>query len=65
MPDIRRIIIDAMIHRGISQSELARRIGVTPGQINRYCTGKHDFSGERIGKILDVLGLEFNEKKSR
>ena len=35
---------------GISQSELARRIGMSQGVVNNYCTGKREPS-------LDVLIL--------
>lgn len=42
--------------RGISQRELAERIGVTEVSISRYVTGKRVASGMTLYKISKVLG---------
>lgn len=56
-------LIQIRISKGISQSELARMIGVSRQQINRY--ELHDYQGasiERINKIISVLGLKISIK---
>ena len=43
--------------RGISQSELARRLGINPTQINRYENGLTDPSLQQIIRIGNELGV--------
>ena len=48
----------AVAFKGISESELARRIDTTPQAFNqRMKTGK--FSSDDLEKIADALGAEF------
>jgi addiction module HigA family antidote len=42
--------------RGISQSQLAQHIGVTPGVINLICNGHRGISGEMAKKLAVALG---------
>ena len=47
--------------RGISQRELAERIGVTAVSISRYITGKRVASGMTLYKISRVLGCTMED----
>lgn len=50
---------------GISQNELARRLGVTPGTVSRYVTGKTRLQRNAIRtiKLMEVLGIDLNYLK--
>lgn len=41
----------------VSQSELARRLGVTSQAVNQWAKSKTNFTAERQGKIADALGI--------
>jgi transcriptional regulator with XRE-family HTH domain len=43
---------------GISQTELAERIGTTRQQIGKYETGTQDMTVERMLRIAAALGVE-------
>jgi transcriptional regulator with XRE-family HTH domain len=45
---------------GISQTELAERIGTTRQQIGKYETGTQDMTVERMLRIAAALGVEPN-----
>ena len=50
--------------RGISQSQLAEAMDVTPAQISKYLSGKVNFELKTIAKLQAVLGetlLEISE----
>lgn len=54
--------IAAAIERmGISQGELARRVGSRPETINRYITGKIVPSAEAIPPLADAMGMTTDE----
>lgn len=55
---IRAAIVAAMADQAISQSELARRTGITQPRVNQYLTGKRDACTETADKMLAVLGLK-------
>jgi transcriptional regulator with XRE-family HTH domain len=40
---------------GISQEELAYRIGTTQSQVSKYERGVNDFTGDVLAKIADAL----------
>jgi len=42
--------------RGISQSQLAGHIGVTPGVVNLICHGRRSISPEMAKKLAAALG---------
>jgi len=46
----------AMIERGVSNSELARRLGVRETVVRRMLDPDHDTKSEKIQAALEVLG---------
>lgn len=48
---------------GISQNELARKLGISPIVFSKYCTGDRDISDKTIEKIAKEMNLDENEKK--
>ena len=58
MVDISKKIKAAGTYLGISQAELARRLGMSPAALNqRLKTGK--WSSEDLERIAEALGAEF------
>jgi len=51
-------IYNARIKRGLTQEELAEKIGVTPASISYYESGKKRPSFEKIKKICLELNLD-------
>jgi len=47
--------------QGVSQSELARKMGTQPGVINEICKGKRNLSVNRLDKIRAILGVNCYE----
>ena len=47
--------------KGLSQRELAEKVGLTRGQYSHYETGKNSMSLETWAKIAKVLDLEPDE----
>jgi transcriptional regulator with XRE-family HTH domain len=45
------------LHKGLSQTDLAKRIGVTFQQVQKYERGTNRVGGGRLYKVADVLGL--------
>ncbi|HSA05995.1 MAG TPA: helix-turn-helix transcriptional regulator [Candidatus Gastranaerophilales bacterium] len=61
--DLLGYLVKIRISKGISQSELARKLGISKQQISRY--EEHDYQGAsiaRINKILEVLGVKISIK---
>ena len=50
----------ALGETGVSQRELARRIGVKGPVVNRYCTGERIPSSEIVVEIAVALDIEPN-----
>jgi transcriptional regulator with XRE-family HTH domain len=48
---------EALRVTGMSQSELARRLGLTVVAVNRWCRGKAPVSQSRWIAVASVLGL--------
>lgn len=44
--------------RGLSQTALAARVGVTFQQIQKYETGKNRLSASRLYRLASVLGVD-------
>lgn len=43
---------------GLTQKEVAQRLGITPSQLNRYFQSKTDMSGTRLVLLLQCLGID-------
>jgi ribosome-binding protein aMBF1 (putative translation factor) len=58
---IGQLLIAARIYRGLSQRELAQRLGVHESQVSRDERNEyHNITLERAARILDVLGMELS-----
>ena len=49
-------IRELMQKKGITQSELARKMGKDPAEINRWLSGMHTFTTKTLVKLHTVLG---------
>lgn len=45
-------------HRGLSQEQLAERIGVTQGMISHLENGRSDYTGHLLDSLADALQCE-------
>jgi transcriptional regulator with XRE-family HTH domain len=52
------------IAAGLSQAELARRIGVTPSAVSQVERGRHGLSGETLTRLWATLGVPFGPTAS-
>ena len=50
------VLLDELAERGLTQSALARHIGVLPKTINEICRGKRGISGSMSLKLAQALG---------
>jgi transcriptional regulator with XRE-family HTH domain len=55
---IRRAIESAMREKGLTQAELARRLGKTPQSVAPILKGRRGKQPESLLEVLDALGLE-------
>lgn len=56
-----QLLIAARIYRGLSQRELAERLGVHESQISRDERNEyHNITLQRAARIIEVLGLEIS-----
>src|SRR5713101_818912 len=56
--DIAAQIILFRTRQGISQAELAKRIGTSYSAISRLESGQHATNGETLRRIADALGIQ-------
>mgnify|MGYP000189144499 CR=1 FL=1 len=54
-------LVEARLEQGISQAELARRLGKSPQSFNSKMK-RESFTVKDLEKIADVLGVEFNRE---
>lgn len=59
--NIQKQLADAIKQSGLSQSEIARRIGVKQSQISCYIYGKKMPALDTFAKLCAVLDLDANE----
>jgi transcriptional regulator with XRE-family HTH domain len=52
------------IAAGVSQAELARRIGVSPSALSQVERGRHGLSGETLTRLWAILGVPFGPSAS-
>jgi transcriptional regulator with XRE-family HTH domain len=52
------------IAAGLSQAELARRIGVSPSALSQVERGRHGLSGETLTRLWAILGIPFGPTAS-
>ena len=52
---------EVRVRAGISQAELARRMGVSPAMISQYETGARSPKMDTLKKIADALGVHASE----
>ena len=65
-PDPLDVMVGAKIrifrsHRGISQTDLARKIGVAFQQVQKYEKGTNRIGASRLSRIAAVLGISVGE----
>lgn len=59
MPDpLRALIRQTMSRQGVTQAELARRIGWHQPGISAYLSGKRDISTRTLRRMCGALGVE-------
>lgn len=51
-------IMTHMEHQGLTQKELAQRMGVSPQYVNKILRGSENLSLDTISKVERVLGIE-------
>lgn len=57
--DIQKKIKEILVKNGITQVELAEKVGMHQGRISNYLTYKHDMTFDRVQELTDALGYEF------
>lgn len=50
------VLRDLRLQRGVSQAELARRVGISPAAISAYERERRQLSREVAARIIDALG---------
>lgn len=57
--ELARLVIKHRAAAGISQKELAQRVGTSHSAISRLESGRHKTSVETLQRIAEALGLRF------
>lgn len=63
--DVRRIIIDRMEARGVTQADLAEMTGMTRPRVNAYLRGHRDIYVDTLIRICKALDLDIKPTKRR
>lgn len=50
-------LVETLAESGLSQNELAKRISMSQGVVNNYCTGKREPSLDVLVSICKELGV--------
>lgn len=61
--DIRKIVKARLKEVGMSQYRLAQKIGMSRQSVSAYLAQRQDLPSQRMGKVLDVLGLVIRPKE--
>lgn len=57
--EVARLVISHRAALGISQKELARRVGTSHSAISRLESGRHKTSVETLQRVAEALGVRF------
>jgi ribosome-binding protein aMBF1 (putative translation factor) len=57
--DLARLVIKHRLALGISQKQLARRVGTSHSAISRLESGRHKTSVETLQRVAEALGVRF------
>ena len=63
--DLIRAILDARIKRGVTQKELARRVGTTQSAIARFESGAGNPTLDFLSKVSSAVGAKLEVRISR
>lgn len=58
-------LLGAIASAGLSQKDLAKKIGVSKNTINSKINGKNHFNTEQIDRICEVLKIDDDTEKAR
>ncbi|MBR3960845.1 MAG: helix-turn-helix transcriptional regulator [Clostridia bacterium] len=56
-------LLGAMAEKGITQKELAKKLGISKNTVNSKINGKGHFDTEQAIKICEILGVDEPERK--
>lgn len=59
---LEKMLLAAMQDSGLTAYEIAQRIGIAPGPLYLFMTGKRTLRLPTAGKVCDILGLELKPK---
>jgi len=54
---IRQRLLEVLGERGMTQSELARRMGLPPASVGDWTTGRHGMTADSLRRVCEALGV--------